>query len=130
MKVVSRTENKTRLENSLVSELRDKFSEECKNNVLVFRNMETKERGYIREEVATVELFYNPFSDCNCFQGRRFDNYLERFLTISSLLDYRIELLESYKEPAINSPEDVPRSVSMKKFIKVKGSFDIENSNF
>lgn len=125
MKVVSRTENDTRLEHSLKEELSRKFTEKCENNILLFKNVEIEEEQYVRKETAKVELFYEPFSECNCFQGRRFESYIEKFLTLSSLIDGRLELLESRRNPAVNKPEEIPSNVSMMKVLEVRGFFDV-----
>lgn len=125
MKVVSRTENDARLEHSLKEELSRKFTEKCENNILLFKNVEIEEEQYVRKETAKIELFYDSFSECNCFQGRRFESYIEKFLTLSSLIDGRLELLESRRNPAVNKPEEIPSNVSMMKVLKVRGFFDV-----
>lgn len=129
MKVISRTEKDTKLENSLRGELGKKFTEKCENNILVFKDVEVKEKGYVREEIVRIELFYDPFSECECFKGRRFNGYIEKFLTLSSLIDGRLELLESYENPAVNKPEDIAKNVSMRKVLEVKGLLQEEDSD-
>lgn len=122
MQIVSNTEYNTRLESSLKSKFGEMFSKKCENNVLVFDKVDVSHEEHVTKEVIRAELFYDPSSECDCFQGKRFHSYIERFLNLSSSVDAQLELLESRSKPVVDETRDFKAHLTMKKAVEI-GSF-------
>lgn len=129
VRIVSNTEYNTRLESSLKSKFNEMFSKKCENNILVFDEVGVSHKEHITKEVIRAELFYDPSSECDCFQGKRFHSYIERFLNLSSSVDAQLELLESRREPVINEARDFQAHLTIKKVVKIGSSFTMHKKS-